>query len=340
MSKKNNTKDETIVFAKANNVRRHVNNFDKIFSVNIKEPNELNEPDEILDQLTTSFQDYLADVVYYINNIIIEPNRSVKEKIRFINSDNFNTVSIIDYSKSCPQNSYEFKIKFLTFFIKNVINKISKLSDNRTKILSDTPAKCEEEYFQLSKVILDFVRFIDIFKSNGDSYKNIMLQINHHCSFITTKKSDPITINNDIRNIADELEIGIPTAITSTKMPEDFAIDSILKLSYMITTGKTNLNILPKFKYIEGASVKFDLGLLIESLGEAINISSKHNKNSILFRSYCKALPLVYTKRNFSDNENLIIGIYALSYTKFFCNNKYIDKFIDKMIESTDPCNI
>ena len=161
--------------------------------------------------------------------------------------------------------------------------------------------------------------------------------MNQHCSFATIKKSDPIEISKYIRDITDELENGIPTSNSSMKMSEDIAIDSILKLAFLITTGTTNLNELPKFKYIKNASTSFDLGLLIESLGNAIRRENQNHRLTILFKSYIQAKPAIYTKRNFANNDDLIMGIYALSYTKFFCNNKYIDKYINKMIESTDP---
>ena len=42
----------TTVFEKANNVRRHVNEFDKAFSINLNVPNDLNEPAQIIDFMT------------------------------------------------------------------------------------------------------------------------------------------------------------------------------------------------------------------------------------------------------------------------------------------------
>jgi hypothetical protein len=327
----------TSVFEKANNVRRHVNEFDKAFSINLNVPNDLNEPAQIIDFMTEQFQNYLIDVIYYINRIKINNELSLEKKIKFIETDEFLNSSRLDYFEYMyPQDTYTFKLRFLTFFIRLTINRIEKLYNNRYYILNNEPAKYEQIYFELSKIINDFIKFIDIFESNGQAYKNIILQINHHCSFITSRKTDPIDINNHIRNITDELEVGIPTSNSSIVMPEDIAIDSILKLSYMITTGKTNLDVLPKFKYIKNATTQYDLGVLIESLGCAIDLSTKKNKNSTLFRCYCKSLPLVYTKRNFGDNEELIIGMYALAYCKFFCNNPMIDKYIDQMMESID----
>ena len=320
MSKKNTT--PISIFDKANNVRRHVNEFDTGFSINISDPNELTEPAQVVDYLLYMAQDYIVHAIYYINQIKIDEKLSMKEQLLFINSTDFYSSTIINFKDTYFHNTYVFKIEKIMF--------------SRRKILKSELSKYEECYFELERIINDLILFVDIMKSKK-SYKNIMLQMNQHCSFATIKKSDPIEISKYIRDITDELEKGIPTSNSSMKMSEDIAIDSILKLAFLITTGTTNLNELPKFKYIKNASTSFDLGLLIESLGGAIRRENQNHRVTILFKSYIQAKPAIYTKRNFVDNDDLIMGIHALAYTKFFCNNKYIDKFIDKMIESTDP---
>ena len=339
MSKKNNTRNTTTTFAKANNVRRHVNNFDKVFSVNIKEPNELSEAAQIVDYLIYRTQEYIIHAIHYVNQVKINDNTTINDEIKLIKSGSIMKSAKLNYDKSYFHNTYVFKLRFLNFFLSKFLFKVEKIVSSRYKVLKEGPSEFEESYFHLEKIIDDLILFVDVMMS-GKSYKNIMLQMNQQCSFATIKKSDPILVCQYIRNITDELEKGIPTSRSSMKMNEDFAIDSILKLAFLITTGSVELNRLPKFKYIENASTSFDLGLLIESLGSAIKAENNNHKLTMLFKSYIEAKPAIYTKRTINDNDDLIMGIYALSYTKFFCNNKYIDKFIDKMIESTDPCNI
>lgn len=334
MSKKNIT--PISIFDKANNVRRHVNEFDTGFSINISDPNELTEPAQVVDYLLYIAQDYIVHAIYYINQIKINEKLSMKEQLLFINSNDFYSSTIINFKDTYFHNTYVFRLRFIHFFLCRFLFKIEKIMFSRRKILKSGLSKYEECYFELERIINDLILFVDIMKSKK-SYKNIILQMNQHCSFASIKKSDPIEISKYIRDITDELEKGIPTSNSSMKMSEDIAIDSILKLAFLITTGTTNLNELPKFKYIKNASTSFDLGLLIESLGGAIRRENQNHRVTILFKSYIQAKPAIYTKRNFADNDDLIMGIIALSYTKFFCNNMYIDKFIDKMIESTDP---
>lgn len=334
MSKKKNTAVQS--FDKTNNVRRHVNEFDKNFSINIREPNELTEPAQVVDYLLYMSRDYIVHAIYYINQIKINEKLSMKEQLLFINSNDFYSSTIINFKDTYFHNTYVFRLRFLHFFLCRFLFKIEKIMFSRRKILKSGLSKYEECYFELERIINDLILFVDIMKSKK-SYKNIILQMNQHCSFATIKKSNPIEISKYIQDITDELERGIPTNKSSIKMSEDIAIDSILKLAFLITSGTTNLDKLPKFKYIKDASTSFDLGLLIESLGDAIRRENQNHRVTILFKSYIQAKPAIYTKRNFDNNDDLIMGIYALSYVKFFCNNKFIDKFIDKMIESTDP---
>ena len=334
MSKKKNTAVQS--FDKTNNVRRHVNEFDKNFSINIREPNELTEPAQVVDYLLYMSRDYIVHAIYYINQIKINEKLSMKEQLLFINSNDFYSSTIINFKDTYFHNTYVFRLRFLHFFLCRFLFKIEKIMFSRRKILKSGLSKYEECYFELERIINDLILFVDIMKSKK-SYKNIILQMNQHCSFATIKKSNPIEISKYIQDITDELERGIPTNKSSIKMSEDIAIDSIFKLAFLITSGTTNLDKLPKFKYIKDASTSFDLGLLIESLGDAIRRENQNHRVTILFKSYIQAKPAIYTKRNFDNNDDLIMGIYALSYVKFFCNNKFIDKFIDKMIESTDP---
>lgn len=324
-------------FDVVNNVRRHVNDFDKLFSVDINNPDENNEPAQVLDETIYQFQDFIVRAIYSINHIEIDEDLSMKELVEFIYSEEFCNLSMLDYKRSYRQNSFVFRLKFLSMFLYNFLFKVEKISYNRYRILDNSPSKYERIYLELCNLVYDLDRFFNVMRY-GKTYKNIMLQVNQHCMF-SSKKSDPIRINIDIRNIIKELETGIPTSKSTMKMPEDIAIDSILKLTFMLTTGKTNLEDLPKFKFIKNSSTNYDLGLLIEALGLAMKNNVNHGKYSLIFNSYIDANPSVFTKRNFGKNQDLINGIYALTYVKFFCNNKDIDKFIDMMIESTDPVN-
>lgn len=321
-----------------NDLCNMVNKFDKQFTIDIKKANTLNEPKQVFEIYLTSFQNYIVNIIYRLNGVKLSENFNMNQKIRYIDSDSFKEKSILLWNqenKIYNHKSYIFKCRFMSLFLKEYLDKLEKVSINRYKYTNNKPGKYENSYFQLKRITSDVRRFIKVMLA-GNEYTNIILQVNQSCSFIKAKKNDPLKINKYIKDIKKELSIGLPTNICSSiKMPEDIAIDSVLKLAYMLVTGNTDLDALPKFKYIEGADVSYDLGLLIEALGDAIISSQIDNKNTILYRAYINASPAVFTKRDI-ENKSLSIGLYALSYTKFFCCDKSIESYINKMINSKD----
>ena len=158
--------------------------------------------------------------------------------------------------------------------------------------------------------------------------------MNQNCNYIRTKRTDPRELNKYIRDIKHELQIGLKSSLFKDKdMPDDIAINSILQLAYLISTGDTSLDELPNFRYIEGADTSYELRGLTETLGSAIMKNRKYEKRPLLYLAYNKAKPEIYSKyRDINENWFISVGVRALEYTKFFCNDKYITKFINKMI--------
>ena len=95
----------------------------------------------------------------------------------------------------------------------------------------------------------------------------------------------------------------------------------------------TDLDELPNFRDIQGASTKYELRGLTEALGAAIIENRKYNKRPILYRAFNKAEPCLTSRyKDINENWFISVGVRALEYTKFFCNDKYITRFINKMI--------
>jgi hypothetical protein len=193
--------------------------------------------------------------------------------------------------------------------------------------------KYENGYFYMKSLADDTRRFIKVLLS-GNSYGNIMLKMNQNCSYIKTKRNDPRELNKYIREIRHELKIGLKESWFKDKdMPEDIAINSILQLAYLLCTGNTSLDDLPNFKYIEGANTSYELRGLTEALGAAIIENRKYEKRPIMYLAYNKANPEIMSRyKDINENWFISAGVRALEYTKFFCNDKNITKFIDKMI--------
>ena len=103
----------------------------------------------------------------------------------------------------------------------------------------------------------------------------------------------------------------------------------------MLSTGKTNLDCIPGFMYIENATIKHDLIKLIEALGIEVVKARKMTKMTPMFTAFLVSKPLVYTQYNDEINRNfaLKMGFMALAYTKFVLDDQSMNKFIDEMMK-------
>lgn len=315
---------------------REVNSFDKEFGVKLKHINPCGEPDSVFQEFTISLQEFLYAVLCEINGIPAEKYLDKKKRIREFDNVDFIDLSILRWKEKevYKTNSYLFKCRFLTAFLSDYIENIDEIALHKYDYLSRfKTGKYENGYFYLKKLADDTRRFIKVILS-GNSYGNIMLKMNQNCNFIKTKKTDPLELNQYIKDIRHELKVGLKESIFKDKeLPDDIAINLILQLAYLISTGTTSLDELPNFRDIEGADTSYELRGLTEALGSAIVENRKYHKRPILYLAYNRARPEILSRyKDINENWFISIGVRALEYTKFFCNDKYITKFINKML--------
>ena len=319
-----------------NNLCKEVNSFDKEFGIKLKHINPYAEPEMVFQSFVDSFKDFLYAVICEINGITSEKYLTKKNKVRSIRNTEFTDLSILRWKSSdtYDTNSYIYKCRFLTAFLMEYIERIDKIALKKYDYLSMFKSgKFENGYFYMKNIADDTRRFIKVFLS-GNSYGNILLKVHQNCSYIKTKKTDPKELNKYIREIRHELKIGLKYSWFKEKdLPEDIAINSILQLAYIICTGNTSLDELPNFRDIEGANTSYELRGLTEALGSAIIANRRYEKRPIMYLAYNRANPQVLSRyKDINENWFISAGVRALEYTKFFCNDKYISKFIDKMI--------
>lgn len=329
-------KKHTIPRESIANLCKEVNAFDKEFGIKLKKINPYGEPEIVFQSFADSFKIFLYSVLCEINGITSDVYLTKKKNVRTFNEAEFTDLSILEWNSSDTYNpnSYIYKCRFLTVFLMEYIERIDDIALKKYDYLSMFKSgKFENGYFYLKSIADDTRRFIKVILS-GNSYGNIMLKMNQNCSYIRTKKTDPRELNKYIREIRHELKKGLKETLFKAKeMPEDIAINSILQLAYLISTGNTSLDELPNFRYIEGANTSYELRGLTEALGSAIIENRKYEKRPILYLAYNKARPQIMSRyKDINENWFISAGVRALEYTKFFCNDKYISKFIDKMI--------
>lgn len=319
-------------------LRHEVNSFDKSFGIKLKHINPYGEPEMVFNQYVSAFQEFLLAVVNEINGITDEEYVSKKGHVKEMKNADFSELSILEWEDDDYYNpsSYMFKCRFLTIFIINYLTELEKIAIHKYDYLSKfKTGKYENGYFYMQKIAADTRRFINVMLS-GNPYGNILLQVHQNCSYMKVKKTDPTEINKYIREIRYELKHGLKENFFIKKdMPEDIAIDSILKLTYLISTGNTDLDNLPRFRDIEGADTSYELRGLIEALGDAIMDERKYEKRPIMYKAFMNSSPEIMSRyKDINENWFLSVGVRSLEYTKFFCNDKYISKFIDKMLQN------
>lgn len=319
-----------------NDLCKEVNSFDKEFGISLKKINPYGEPEIVFQSFVDSFKTFLYSIVCEINGITASVYLTKKKRICTFKNSEFTDLSILEWdtNETYDTDSYIYKCRFLTVFLMEYIERIDIIALKKYDYLSMFKSgKFENGYFYMKSIADDTRRFIKVVLS-GNTYGNIMLKMNQNCSYIRTKKTDPRKLNKYIREIRHELKIGLKESLFKNKeMPEDIAINSILQLAYLLCTGNTSLDELPNFRYIQGANTSYELRGLTEALGSAIIENRKYNKRPILYLAYNKAKPEIMSKyKDINENWFISAGVRALEYTKFFCSDKYISKFIDKMI--------
>lgn len=310
-----------------------VNDFDKEFKGDKK-----TEPERLFNDTVDKFEDFLRVIVYELNGATSDEYLTKKKKkVKIIDSE-----KMMEESHLCwyhPEynigvDSMIFKGRYLSLFLSYIMHNVGDMAINQHMTLSSADSGYyENSYLYLTQIIKDIKRFIAVLLSNSE-YPNIILQVFQDCAYLQNKFYAP-TLNRQVRDIVENLREGLycKYGIYPMQMPEDIAIDSVLKLTYMLVTGDPDVkSAIPKFKHIEGARAKNELRGLIEALGKSID-KIKYKKRNVMYLSFTQSDPLIMSK--YKDvNENVYIsnGVRGLEYVKFFCNNRDISRFINKML--------
>jgi hypothetical protein len=322
-----------------------VNKYDKEFGIRLKHPDAWRNPQMYRQVIEAKADMNLAALICIINGLEVneyfESDESDSQlgticKPIGVKNIEFTDLSFLDWTKKTLYNtdSLKFRCRFLTLVITQLIGKIDKITEQEveTKRGFFHHSKDEQRIMITKDIVLDTFKLVRCMLTPDNSYKNIILKVTEHVSY-TKKKYDHNKLKNLINGHIVQLRNNMKKdPLTGRFLTDDMAIYSILKIAYMLTTSKTNLGTLPRFKYIEKATVKHDLSKLIEELGAQI-IRNNGEKMSPMFTAFKEARPSIWTQFHEKANKNLALktGITALEYAKFVINDRTIDKFINEM---------
>ena len=327
----------------ANDLLAEVNKFDKSFGLKLKHPvwDNAKEYKNIISSKTDFGIAGLLCVINGINaNEYIQSNKKGEVQLLYPVSPYypkfmFDSAVNWETNKTYDTSSFIFRVRYLSILLSYLIGNSNNIVKQYIRSEGYTHSNNARALVFLKDYMRDIILFINLLLSRDSTYKNMILKINQYLSYTDKKiKSNKLyeLLNGHVVNLRRSMNTNI---ITSRFADDDMCIFMLLKISYMLASNKTNLKVIPKFRFIEGATVKHDLLKLIEELGLAILENTHEEKFSIGFMSFTDARPKIKTDwvNESKDNYPLKVGILALGYTSFVMDDKHITKFINEMLK-------
>ena len=280
-------------------------------------------------------QNFLYEVICEINGIGEDVYKDEQKKTRILEISEFEQKSLLEWTKKDKYDctSYLFRCRFLTVFLSEFLKKSDNIIVNRSSYMySDQTEKFDATHGDILQIYDDMQYFIKNVLSER-SHANIIHKINQYCNY--KKLSDnPAEVNNCIKDLILELKNGLKKSIRNQRELLDAdAISKIYRLAFLICTGKNSTLESTKFQIPQKINITCELRSFTELLGKSIVESCEYVDRPLLYLAYNKASPSIMSKyKDINTNKFISVGARALEYTKFYCNDKYITNFIDKML--------
>lgn len=324
-----------------------VNNCDKEYGLRLKHPDIWAEPDQYRKVVEAKFDMSIAAMICCLNGI------DVKDYFEIDTENGYGTISkpvglkykcftdssILNWDN--PKEKYNtdslvFRCRFVTLVFAHILGRIDTICDKElTNKYKYKHSRSEKGILVIKDILNHFRRFLLLMVNQESKYQNMILKIHEYVSF--TKKN---VKHKELKNLLNGHILNVRKGMrdemfTDRFMSDDLAIYNILKVAYMLATNKTNVDVIPHFKHIEGATVEHNLIKLIEELGAQIITNTKDKKYTPMFKAFIEARPSIWSQfyKESEDNYAIQIGLLSLAYAKFVFNDENIDVFIDEMMK-------
>lgn len=325
-----------------------VNAYDKEHGIKLKHPDVWADPFSFRNIAESKADMNIGALICIVNGVKVEDYFETDTSdshygticgpigVNYAQFTEFSVLEWQDMKTTYNTDSLIFRCRYLTLVLGQIMGNLSKITElevyEKRKMFRHSGD--EQRILLLKDIMEKTIRFVNIILTPNTSYQNIILLMQEHVSY-TKRKVKHEELRNLINGHVIETRNNMKTdPITGRFLTDDMCIYNVLKIAYMLATNKTNVDTLPKFKYIEGATVKHDLVLLIEELGAQILSNIKGKKYAPMFGAFVEARPIVWTEfyKETQENFAIRIGILSLAYTKFVFNDKTMSKFIDEMM--------
>lgn len=324
---------------------KEVNKYDKSFGLKLRKPDIFNDPYQLRHIFDAKSDMNIGAMMCAVNGIEVSDyfDIDINDNCFGMNPNPigvehpvFTDMSILnwdDESACYDVDSLMFRCRYITMVLSRSLGRMSDISsreaDDKYRYKH---SKDERRLIRTKEIINDFYLFTKLMCFPDESHQNIILRIHEHISY-TKKRIDHKKLTRTLNTAVISLRKNMKKELLNGRfLEDDMAIHSILQIAYMMATNRTDVDVLPNFRYIEGATVKHDLSKLIEELGACI---CDRGKYSPMFKSFIDARPKVITQyyKECKDNYFLKVGILALANVSFVVDDYDVCLFIKEMMK-------
>ena len=277
------------------------------------------DPDMIL------FEKELDQIEVWAKNFILRINEIDKSKFN-PEKDDFKKKSVYSYSmKPLPISSREWKVKFLSFYITEVVGNLDEITTN---ICIDLDTK-KKVWWSMKRRVLQRVSYdLKILASsmlNRKKYGGILKQSNLCSVYMTECRYKDY---QGIKEVLKSIKNGIRKGYN-----DDIILNDFFLLSYALGAGDFKFNKLPPFKAIEGKSRQSDFRNLLIQFGKCCRKELKRkDAHPMLYAFYRSAPIMVSTYKGVNEDKDLNTAVLILSYAVWVCGDERIRRFISEVL--------
>lgn len=243
----------------------------------------------------------------------------------------------VDWNRDESISSIKFRIRYLILVLQEFETKfhyIIAVTMERKKMHKEV---FENAYFEMDYIFNNIVQYMFAVIGGKSSFCFLGLKTHLYLMDGNPNKKYGKKYRYELVNAINELRSGLHSSLfKSAELPDDIAIDTIVKLAFMLATGSRKLDHILKFSQIEGCKKEDNASMIIRSLGKAIIQKSRKKKDRTPgFRIFVEANPRISLKFGKTTyDEFTITGYYAIMYLKFICSDKNVSEFINTMVKS------
>lgn len=318
-------------------LRKEVNEFDEQHGLDLKHPEEIIDNSYAYEEKIHTYRVILTKLVCLLNDADIDKyliqQTIFGEELRKIKiNKKFRKKSELFDGIAHNPKDFGFKSRFLTYLINFIIENLEKIPNACYKVNKDGEFIEYEAKNEYLDTVMEYIADLIINMLEGNDYSTELLFINELIIILDKTKKKAI---KKINKIYEQTEL-LYDHMRRLKSSQAVTVDSILKLSYMISVNdygkvKNVADITIEFKKRDSDAVK----MVIEQLGESI-IDAREDETDVneLYRIFLLADPLLLSRwKDVNEDEGLLVGLTTLKYFEFVIKNKKVSRFITAMTE-------